>query len=105
MAARVPTPHLSRPSGYEQAKAENLPKPYKLRRYYTPSEVSRHNQHNDCWVSFFYGVYDMTKLLSDNQAKQGALCVPIAKAAGTDITHWFDPFKQEVSLIIHNSIH
>ena len=39
----------------------------------------------------------MTKLLADNQDKQGALCVPIAKAAGTDITHWFDPFKQEVS--------
>jgi len=43
MAARVPTPHLSRPSGYKENKAIDLAKPYKLRRYYTPSEVSRHN--------------------------------------------------------------
>ena len=91
MAARVPTPHLSKPSGYEESKALDLAKPYKLRRYYTPSEVSRHNTHNDCWVSFFYGVYDLTKLLHDNKAKQGELCLPIAKAAGNDITHWFDP--------------
>lgn len=67
MAARVPTPQLSRPSGYEKTRAENLPKPFKLRRFYTPSEVSRHNSYNDCWVSFFYGVYDLTKLLGDNQ--------------------------------------
>ena len=97
MAARVPTPHLSRPSGYDKNMSENLPKPYKLRRFYTPSEVSRHNQHSDCWVSFFYGVYDLTKLLADNQRKQGALCIPIAKAAGTDITHWFDVRSEEVS--------
>jgi hypothetical protein len=95
MAARVPTPHLSRPSGYEEKKAIDLPKPYKLRRFYTPSEVSRHNQHNDCWVSFFYGVYDLTKLLSDNRDRQSALCEPISKAAGSDITHWFDPLTQE----------
>ena len=91
MAARVPTPHLSRPTGYEESKSIALPKPYKLRRYYTPSEVARHNMQDDCWVSFFYGVYDLTKLLADNHEKQGQLCIPIAKAAGTDITHWFDP--------------
>ena len=97
MAARVPTPHLSRPSGYEESKAVNLPKPFKLRRFYTPSEVARHNTHNDCWVSFFYGVYDLTKLLADNRDTQGALCIPIGNAAGSDITHWFDPMSQEVS--------
>lgn len=99
MAARVPTPHLSRPSGYEETKAVNLPKPYKLRRFYTPSEVSRHNTHSDCWVSFFYGVYDLTKLLADNRDKQSALCIPIGNAAGSDITHWFDPLTQEVSRV------
>ena len=97
MAARLPTPHLSRPSGYEETKAINLPKPYKLRRYYTPSEVSRHNSHNDCWVSFFLGVYDLTKLLADNRDSQSALCIPIIQAAGSDITHWFDPTTHAVS--------
>ena len=97
MAARVPTPHMSRPSGYKQNLAQDLPKPFKLRRYYTPSEVSRHNTYSDCWVSFFYGVYDLTKLLADNRASQNALCIPIANAAGSDITHWFDPQTQDVS--------
>ena len=97
MAARVPTPHLSRPSKYEESKTVDLPKPFKLRRYYTPSEVSRHNSHDDCWVSFFYGVYDLSKLLHDNREKRSELCGPIGNAAGTDITHWFDPLTQEVS--------
>ena len=78
MAARVPTPQLSKPSGYQEAKSMNLPKPYKLRRFYTPNEVARHNTHDDCWVSFFYGVYDLTKLLHDNSEKNEELCRPIA---------------------------
>jgi len=52
-------------SGY--ANATHLPKPYKLRRYYTPEEVQAHCTADDCWVSFFSGVYDLTKLLADNQ--------------------------------------
>jgi hypothetical protein len=74
-----------------------LPKPYKLRRFYTPEEIALHQTADDCWVSFFSGVYDLSKLLADNQATQGDLCVPIAKVAGTDISHWFDPMTQEVS--------
>ena len=75
----------------------NLPKPYKLRRFYTPGEVARHNTSDDCWVSFFYGVYDLTKLLHDNWETQAELCIPIGKVAGTDISHWFDIVSQEVS--------
>ena len=40
MSARVPTPVYSKPSGYNNAK--HLPKPYKMRRYYTPEEVNLH---------------------------------------------------------------
>ena len=61
MAARIPTPKHSRPSGYKEAK--HLPKPYHLRRFYTPLEVSLHNSSSDCWVSFFEEVYDLTKLV------------------------------------------
>jgi len=70
--------------------AKHLPKPYKLRRYYTPEEVEAHNTYDDCWVSFFDGVYDMTKLLAMNWEKNADLCKPIASVAGSDITHWFD---------------
>ena len=97
MAARVPQPQFSQPSKYEESKAKNLPKPFKLRNYYTPIEVARHNTHSDCWVSFFYNVYDLSKLLADNRDSQGGLCLPIGNAAGSDITHWFDPLTQEVS--------
>ena len=49
---------MSKTSGVKDAK--HLPKPYKMRRYYTPAEVARHQTGDDCWVSFFYGVYDLT---------------------------------------------
>ena len=97
MAARVKVPIMSRQSGFPGEEAKQMPRPFKLRRYYTPSEVSRHNTGDDCWVSFFYCVYDLTKLLADNKATQSELCVPIAKAAGTDISHWFDPETRDVS--------
>lgn len=61
MAARIPTPRMSKQSGLKNAK--HLPKPYQLRRYYTPTEVAYHNQNDDCWVSFFNEVYDLTKLI------------------------------------------
>jgi len=58
------------------------------RRYYTPNEVALHNAKDDCWVSFFHKVYDLTPLLA---AKDwGVLSEPILLNAGQDITHWFD---------------
>ena len=91
MAARVPTPHYSKPSGYKDAK--HLPKPFKLRRYYTPTEIGLHNTADDCWVSFFNEVYNLSKLIQDNYSDE---CRTIIKAAGNDITHWFDPITREV---------
>jgi len=95
MSARVPTPNFSKMTGYKNAK--HLPKPFKIRRYYTSEEVAAHCTADDCWVSFFDGVYDLTKLLADNHNKSSELCKPIAAVAGQDITYWFDPVTQEVS--------
>ena len=77
MAARVPTPKFSKPSRLKEAK--HLPKPFKIRRYYTPKEISAHNTADDCWVSFFNEVYDLSKLIQDNFSPE---CEPIIKAAG-----------------------
>lgn len=74
----------------------HLPRPYKLRRYYLNAEVAVHNTKDDCWVSFFGQVFDLTRLLQDNYTSEQ--CDPIVLAAGTDITHWFDPSTREVSL-------
>ena len=92
---------ISKLSGVKEAK--HLPKPYKMRRFYTPTEVAQHNTASDCWVSFFFGVYDLSKLLAAQPASQSELCVPIAKVAGCDITNWFDPISQEVGPSTFNS--
>jgi cytochrome b involved in lipid metabolism len=61
MAARIPSPKYSKPSGHKDAK--HLPKQYKIRNFYTPDEVALHNTADDCWVSFFGEVYDLTNLI------------------------------------------
>lgn len=65
-----------------------MPSQYKLRRYYLPSEVAEHNTKDNCWISKFNQVFDLTKLIQENW--QSPLCDPIVINAGQDITHWFN---------------
>jgi len=90
MSARLLTPKKSKKSGIE--KPVHMPPRFNLRRFYTPKDVAAHNTANDCWVSFYYEVYDLTKLIQKNY---NALVEPIIKAAGTDISHWFNPKTKE----------
>lgn len=78
----------------KEAELKSYPAPYKKRRYYTPDEVKAHSLANDCWVSFFNEVYDLTELIQKNYSK---LVEPIIKNAGEDITHWFDQETKDVS--------
>lgn len=100
MKARIPTPRQSEPSkptsGAQKEAPKHLPKPYKLRRFYLPSEVALHCTKDNCWVSFFDQVFDLTQLLQEHFTSP--LCDPLTLAAGTDITHWFDPKTREVRL-------
>lgn len=97
MRARIPTPRESRPT--RQDNATNIPRPYKLRNFYLPKEVAEHNVAGDLWVSLFDKVYDLTMLINKNHMRPE--CDPIVLAAGTDITHWFDPATQKVSCSIN----
>lgn len=90
MAAKIPTPLYSKMSKIENAT--HLPPAYKIRNYYTPKDVLFHNTANDCWVSYFNEVYDFTRLIQKNYS---SLIDPIIKAAGTDISHWFNPDTRE----------
>ena len=72
---------------------KNLPPIYGLKRYYLPDEIAHHNSADDCWVSLFNQVYDLTKLIAEHY--NSPLCDPLILAAGTDITHWFDPETRE----------
>mmetsp|Transcript_11528 Transcript_11528/g.11547 ORF Transcript_11528/g.11547 Transcript_11528/m.11547 type:complete len:215 (+) Transcript_11528:125-769(+) len=55
-------------------------------KYYTAEEVSTHNCAEDCWVSIYNDVYDITSLVSANR---GPLAEPLIKEAGKSISHWF----------------
>jgi cytochrome b involved in lipid metabolism len=65
----------------------DIPKEYKLQRFYTSADVAKHSSAHDCWVSFHGNVYDLTPLLAEYQ---GPLAQPIIEVAGSDISHWFD---------------
>ena len=47
----------------ETTNHKNLPKPYKIRNFYTRKDVEQHNKSNDCWVVVFNKVYDLTTLI------------------------------------------
>ena len=91
--ARVPSPKISRPVQEVDRKTlgpqtKDLPPQYKLRRYYLPSEVAIHNSTDDCWVSLFNQVFDLTKLIAENY--KSPLCDPLILQGGSNITHWFN---------------
>ena len=90
MTAKIPEQILSKPTNI--GNGQIMPKPYKIRRYYLPSDISNHGVYNDCWLVIFGEVYDITPLL---QLSNNKLCEPLIKAAGTDISHWFDSVTKD----------
>ena len=39
------------------------------RRYYMPSEVAQHNTPEDCWLSWFGEVYDLSPVLEQHKGE------------------------------------
>ena len=78
--------------------ANHLPRPYKIRKFYTPEEVSKHCTADDCWVSFNNEVYDLTLLIQKNIHLETSK--PLIFAAGTDISHWLDEFTSEPRMAV-----
>nr|CCA24613.1 cytochrome b5like protein putative [Albugo laibachii Nc14] len=62
-------------------------------RYFTPRQVAEHNTAEDCWITLFHHVYDISELI---QASPGALTQPLVLHAGKDISHWFDPKTRDI---------
>ena len=65
-------------------------------RHRARPQVSSHNTAKDCWLSFLGGVYDVTELVQ----KPGMLAAPMIKAAGTDVSHWFDAKTGDVKYYV-----
>ncbi|KAM6909524.1 cytochrome b5 domain-containing protein 1 [Xenentodon cancila] len=63
-------------------------------RYFTPTDVAAHTAVDDLWVSFLGKVCDLSALTSSLEGDP--LLMPILKAAGKDISYWFDPKTKDV---------
>lgn len=66
-------------------------------KYFTTDEISIHSNPEDCWVSIFDNVFDLTELIQENR---GVLANPLIEAGGTSISHWFDPSTGDVKTFI-----
>jgi hypothetical protein len=66
-------------------------------KYFTPEEVAMHNCADDCWVSIYDKVLNLTPLIKSNR---GTLAIPVIKAAGTSISHWFDEETRDIKTFI-----
>ena len=66
-------------------------------KHYTAEEISIHRTVDDCWVSIFDNVFDITQLINDNR---GPLADPLIKQAGSSLSHWFDKKTEELKTYI-----
>ena len=62
-------------------------------KFYTPDEVQFHNSEDDCWISIFDNVFDLTQLIEENR---GVLVSPLIEFAGTSLSHWFDEKTNDI---------
>ena len=66
-------------------------------KYFTAEEIAMHNTADDCWVSIYEKVYDLTRLIKENR---DLLADPIINAAGSSISHWFREDTRDVKTFI-----
>lgn len=57
-------------------------------RFFLPEEISVHNALNDCWVTIYGVVKDVTGLLAEYDDPDEL--VPILREAGQDVSYWFE---------------
>ncbi|KAM8794250.1 cytochrome b5 domain-containing protein 1 [Eudromia elegans] len=63
-------------------------------RYYTPREVAAHARCGELWVSCLGRVLDLTPLAREHRGDPSLR--PLLDAAGSDISHWFDPETRDL---------
>ncbi|KAF8282729.1 Component of motile flagella 17 [Trypanosoma cruzi] len=70
-------------------------------RYYTPKEVRAHCFEDDAFISANGKVLDITPLIQRYQGTRFASLVqPLIRAAGTDISHWYDKNTMDLKTCI-----
>ena len=77
---------------------EQLDKKEKI-KVYTDTEVAKHCFQDDCWVTIFDKVFDITCIFKQNRGKEH-LHAPILKYAGHSISHWFDGSTGDIKTFV-----
>lgn len=62
-------------------------------KYYTNEEVKLHSSEDDCWVSIFDDVFNITSLIANNR---GVLAIPLVENAGSSISYWFNKETRDI---------
>ena len=68
----------------------------KTSAYLTKEDIALHRTSENLWVSKFGKVYDLTNLVRTAPSGETEA---IVRAAGTDITYWFDPKTKDFPLV------
>lgn len=69
----------------------------KMVKYFTPDEVAIHNCAEDCWISIYDNVFNLTSLIAANR---GVLADPIIREAGRSVSHWFNPKTGDIKTFV-----
>ena len=85
------TPEAPPPPGSVAARAP--PCRQEPTRWFMRKDVAHHCHYGDLWLSLLGRVLDLTNLVSRHT---GSAVQPLIDAAGTDVSHWFDPSTGDV---------
>jgi hypothetical protein len=66
-------------------------------KYFTAEEIAFHKNPEDCWVSIYDKVYDLSDLIKQNR---GLLANPLIENAGSSISHWFNEKTGDIKTFI-----
>lgn len=67
--------------------------------YFLPEEVSIHNTNQDCWLTIYGVVKNVTELIK--QFQDTDLISPIIREAGQDVSYWFE--MDELKAIVNTN--
>jgi hypothetical protein len=77
----------------DTASATRAPRRQKAARWFMRKDVALHCHHGDLWLSVLGRVLNLTGLVAKHS---GSSVQPLIDAAGTDVSHWFDPSTGDV---------
>lgn len=66
-------------------------------KFYTEEEVLLHSIPEDCWISVFDDIFDITALLKSSEGNETK---SLFKYAGKSVSHWFNEETGEIKTFV-----